>query len=205
MSEVKNQQFLLGLLGGIAAVSIVGLIILGIAFINVSGDNEGAVAGEKDQEQNQNPNQNTPTAGNKAPALTPSSVEGVTTFSEKKGAEICTEDGKPVVYLFSTTWCPHCVWVNDTFNSVAKEYVDAGKIKAYHWEIDTNDDVLTSEKETVVPAEHLAIYREFNPNGSIPTFVFGCKYSRIGNGHERQNDLDAEAAEFRALIDSMIK
>ena len=37
-------------------------------------------------------------------------------------------DGKPVIRLYSTTWCPHCVLIKDTFDSVMKEYVDEGKI-----------------------------------------------------------------------------
>jgi thiol-disulfide isomerase/thioredoxin len=197
--ENKNQQFLLGLFGGIATVSVIGMIILGIVFITSNGDGGGSVAGDQNQPQGQNNPVPTPIAPN------PASVAGVSTYSEKEGADICREDGLPVVYLFSTTWCPHCTWINDTFNNTVQKYVDAGKIKAYHWEVDINDDVLTSEKESVVPASHLAIYNEFNPKGSIPTFVFGCKYYRIGNGYEQANDLDAEAAEFEALIEDIIK
>lgn len=198
MSEgVKNQQFLLGLFGGIASVSVIGLIILGVAFLNIKS-NGSQVAGQQDDL----PVQNDPT---QQVAQDPANVAGVTTFSEKKGAEICKEDGKPVVYLFSTTWCPHCQWIGSTFDSVVKKYVDEGKIVAYHWDVDVNDNTLTSEKETVVPAKDLAIYKEFNPGGSIPTFVFGCKYSRIGNGFEQRNDLKSEIAEFEALIKDMIK
>jgi len=138
------------------------------------------------------------------PATEAITVSGVTTFSQKAGAEICKEEGKPVVYLFSTTWCPHCEWIKDTFDKVAKEYVAAGKIVARHWEIDINDDILTPAVETTVPADQMAVYSEFNPQGSIPTFVFGCKYFRIGNGFESQQDLAAEEKEFRTLFDNLI-
>ncbi len=138
------------------------------------------------------------------PSQQPPAVNRLGTYDVHENT-ICTEDGKPVVYLFSTTWCPHCTWITDTFNSVAQEYVDAGKIVAYHWEIDIGDDTLTDEVETEVPAEHMSIYRQFNPGGSIPTFVFGCQYSRIGNGHEQANDLAAEDAEFRQLFDKLIE
>ncbi len=127
------------------------------------------------------------------------------TFTVKEDAEICTEDGKPVVYLFSTTWCPHCKWITETFESTAQEYVDSGDIVAYHWEIDINDDTMTAEEEGEVPQEHLAIYQEFNPRGSIPTFVFGCKYSRVGNGYESAGDLAAEEAEFRQVIETLLE
>lgn len=198
MSEgAKNQQFLLGLFGGIASVSVIGLIILGVAFLNVKKDDTGQEIGNQDI-QNQN-NQVQPVAQN------PANVTGVNTYSEKAEAEICKENGKPVVYLFSTTWCPHCQWIKDAFDEVVKKYVADGKIAAYHWDVDINDNTLTAEKETAVPAKDLAIYREFNPGGSIPTFVFGCKYFRIGNGYEQQQDLDAEKAEFEALIKDLTK
>ena len=51
----------------------------------------------------------------------------------------------------------------------------------------------------------MAIFKEFNPQGSIPTFVFGCKYYRVGNGYEQQDDKAAEEAEFRAVFDELVK
>jgi thiol-disulfide isomerase/thioredoxin len=116
-----------------------------------------------------------------------------------------TIDGKPVIRLFSTTWCPHCIWIKPTFDRVAKEYADAGKIVAYHWELDTEDNTLTPEVETSVPQSEQAVFQRFNPNQSIPTFVFGGKYYRIGTGYERENDLSLEEKEFRAVIDELIK
>jgi thiol-disulfide isomerase/thioredoxin len=127
----------------------------------------------------------------------------IETFSDS-GAEICKKGGKPVVWLFSTTWCPHCKWINSTYENVVNEYVKAGKIVAHHWEVDTNDDTLTAEKETALPAEDDAIYKKFNPGGTIPTFVFGCKYYRVGTGYERENNLTAEEAEFRAVIEDLL-
>lgn len=161
--------------------------------------------------QNTAPANNTPTANTNTGTATakntgdvPNDVAGVTTFKDN-GMEACTENGKPVIYLFSTTWCPHCTWVKDTFDSTVKSYVDDGKIVAYHWELDTGDNTLTEAVETEVPSEQESLYREFNPRGSIPTFVMGCKYWRIGNGHERTEDLEAEEAEFKAVIDELIK
>ncbi|OGY44082.1 MAG: hypothetical protein A3B89_04055 [Candidatus Buchananbacteria bacterium RIFCSPHIGHO2_02_FULL_40_13] len=198
MSEgVKNQQFLLGLFGGIASVSVIGLIIMGVILLNAKNNGTPQVAG-----QQETPDQNTQ---NQPLTQNPAQVAGVSTFSEKAGAEICQENNKPLVYLFSTTWCPHCQWIKDAFDEVVKKYVDDGKIVAYHWDVDINDNTLTAEKESVVPAKDLAVYREFNPQGSIPTFVFGCKYFRIGNGYEQQDDLTAEKAEFEALIQDLIK
>jgi len=125
------------------------------------------------------------------------------TFNVNEG-EIEYEDGKPVIRLFSATWCPHCKWIGDTFDIVAREYIEKGRITAYHWQIDTGDNTLTEGIETELPQSALAVFNSFNPQGSIPTFVFGSEYWRIGNGYERENDLVAEESEFRAIIERLI-
>ncbi|UCG68369.1 MAG: DUF4215 domain-containing protein, partial [Thermoplasmata archaeon] len=125
------------------------------------------------------------------------------TFYVNQG-EIQYEEGKPVIRLFTTTWCPHCKWIKDTFDKVVNEYVQSGEIIAYHWEVDTGDNSLTTKVETDVPQSELVIFKTFNPRGSIPTYVFGEKYWRIGNGYERKNDLVAEEYEFRTIIEKLI-
>lgn len=122
------------------------------------------------------------------------------------GKPICKENGKPIIRLFSTTWCPHCQWIIKTFDKVASEYMAKGKIIAHHWELDTFDDTLTKEVEKAVPASEEAVYNEFNPNGSIPTFIFGCRYYRIGNAFEKEGDagLIKEEQEFRNLFDKIL-
>ena len=138
---------------------------------------------------------------------TPGRVEISGTNTEKStfkstGDEICTQDGKPIIREFSTTWCPHCKWIKDTYAKVVKEY--EGQIIAYQWDIDKNDDALTEGLESYIPEEELEIFKKYNPKGSIPTFVFGCKYVRVGNGYESQGDLEAEEAEFRKIIEELI-
>ncbi len=56
-----------------------------------------------------------------------------------------------------------------------------------------------------VPDSERAIFKEFNPKNSVPTFVFGCKYYRVGNGYERADDLDAEVKELKAVIDALLQ
>lgn len=135
--------------------------------------------------------------------IEPSSIQ---TFATVPGSDgVCTEDGKPIIRLYSTTWCPHCQWISSTFDAVAKMYVKEGLIVAHHWELNTGDDTLTSQVEKAVPDSELAIYNEFNPQGTVPTFVFGCKYYKIGNGvYEQEDDLKGEAAEFEAVIEKLI-
>ncbi len=129
----------------------------------------------------------------------------IKTFAENQGVKVCTQEGKPVIRLFSTTWCPHCKWIKERFDSVVDDYVQQGKIVAHHWEIDLEDDLLTNEKENEVPSSELEIFKQFNPQQSIPTFVMGCKYYRIGNGYESQDDLDAEETEFRSVIEKLVQ
>jgi thiol-disulfide isomerase/thioredoxin len=128
---------------------------------------------------------------------------GIMTFDSVNG-DICREDGKPVIRLFSTTWCGHCQWVSDTFDDVVQMYVDDGLIVARHWKLDIDDDTLTSQVEQAVPDDEMAILYEYNPEGYVPIFIFGCKYYRIGTAYEQENDLDAEANEFIAVIEALL-
>lgn len=121
--------------------------------------------------------------------------------------ELCMIGGKPVIRLYSTTWCPHCAWIKSTFDKVANEYVAAGKIVAYHWEMDTKDNTLTTGVESAIPTSEMQYFNSGNPQGYVPFYSFGCKYERIGNGFERERnneELAKEETEFRALIETMI-
>jgi len=118
--------------------------------------------------------------------------------------DICEQDGKPVIRMLSTTWCPHCNWIKSTFDKVVKEYADSGKIVAYHWQLDSEDNTLTDGIESKVPKSEIEIFNQFNPRNSVPTFIFGCKYYRIGNGYEENNDLASEEREFMNIIEILI-
>lgn len=139
-------------------------------------------------------------------------INTTSTFREVDNS-ICTIDGKPIIRLYSTTWCPHCKWINDTYNNTVMEYVEKGEIVAHHFKFDINDDVLTPGIDGIQQTE-IAVFEKFSPKGSIPAFVFGCKYYRIGNGYEavgsvsaenNQKRLDQEEKEFRKLIEKLIE
>jgi len=116
----------------------------------------------------------------------------------------------PQIFLFTTpnsesrVNCSHCKWIGGTFDSTVKEYVEKGLIEAHHYEIDTNDDLLTAAVETEIPQSYLEMGQRRNSKGYMPYFNFGCKYDRIGNGYEEQDDLDSEAKEIRQVIDSLL-
>ncbi|MDP2966920.1 MAG: thioredoxin family protein, partial [bacterium] len=81
--------------------------------------------------------------------------------------EICKEDGKPIVYFFGSSSCPHCKWEHPIFEKVAKNF--EGYI-SLHNNMDSEQDRDIFEKYST---------------GGIPTLVFGCKYYRVGSGEGR--------------------
>ena len=130
----------------------------------------------------------------------------------KVDGTVCKEDNKPIVRMFSTTTCPHCKWVGPTFDEVVKKYASEGKIIAHHWEWGFDDkgaifgdDKLTPNFEGTVPASEEAIFNQFSKESEVPAFVIGCKYYRIGNEFEKQNDLNAERTEFVRIIEEVLK
>ncbi|NYZ80050.1 thioredoxin family protein [Candidatus Micrarchaeota archaeon] len=117
---------------------------------------------------------------------------------------VCTENGKPVVSMYGTTTCPHCEWVKETFDRVTKEYADRGLIVAHHWQFDLKDDLLTPNAEGAIPQAELDKYERFNPKHTVPTFILGCKYSKVGNSFESSNDTAAEEAYLREYINKIV-
>lgn len=123
---------------------------------------------------------------------------------EETGDSICTKENKPIIRLYTTTDCQSCKWVKETFDSFAEEYQEQDKIVAYHWELNTGDNTLTEETERGIPMSELDIFKKYNPKSTVPTFVFGCKYMRIGNAYEDQNDLNTEKQEFEKITNMLI-
>jgi len=130
--------------------------------------------------------------------------EGLTANFKDNGNEVCKIDGKPVVRLYSTTTCPHCHWIGPTYEKVVEEYVAQEKIVAMHWEVDLGNDTLTPEFEGAFPASEAILFKNGNEKGYVPKFDFGCKYERIGNPFEAEDDLVKEEAEFRRVIELLL-
>ncbi len=118
--------------------------------------------------------------------------------------EICREEGKPIVRLFTTSTCMPCEWIKDTFDEVMKDFIEEDKITAFHWQLDTGDNTLTKKKEEGIPKKEIEIFKKYNKRSTVPTYVFGCKYVRIGNFYQENRDLDAEEKEFRAVVEKLI-
>lgn len=123
----------------------------------------------------------------------------IETFT-KTNDTICKENGKVIIRLFSTTKNSASKWISQTFNEVVNEYKD--DIAAYHWQLDTGDNTLTTDFiEEGIPEEEVGIFQQYNPKSTVPTYVFGCKYIRIGNVYKT---LEEEKAEFKRIIEALL-
>ncbi len=97
--------------------------------------------------------------------------------------EICLEKGKPIIYFFGSSTCPHCSWEHPIMKRVAAKFSD--KI-SFHNNMDNQADM-----------EIFSKYSEIN-QGGIPFLVFGCKYARVGSGENSGEKVEEQA--LTALI-----
>lgn len=100
--------------------------------------------------------------------------------------EVCLAGGKPLVYFFGSSSCPHCTWEKPVMAKVAKSF---GEEIDYHENFDSSTDSEVFEK-----------YADINP-GYVPFLVLGCKYARVGSGER----LGKDNAESTLLEEEAIK
>lgn len=122
----------------------------------------------------------------------------IETFTKTEDT-ICKENDKVIVRLFSTSKNSASRWISKTFDETMNEYKDS--VIAYHWELDTGDNLLTDVKEEGILKDEVDIFKRYNSNSTVPTYIFGCKYVRIGNAYKT---LDEEEAEFKRVIELLI-
>lgn len=101
---------------------------------------------------------NTPTA--------PAGTVVAGNFTQVTDATVCAENGKPLVYFFGTSTCPHCAWEKPVIEAVAKLF---GDTISFHEKI---DDFGTDQ----------AVFSKYDVSGGVPAIVIGCKYYRVGAG-----------------------
>ena len=99
-------------------------------------------------------------------------VEG--SFKSITDTDVCTENGKPIVYFFESTTCPHCQWEKPVIEAVVKEF---GSAISFHESVD-------GDKDTDVFSKY--------SSGSVPTLVVGCKYWRVGSGESQGEATEKE-------------
>jgi thiol-disulfide isomerase/thioredoxin len=97
------------------------------------------------------------------------------------GDEICTENGKPIIYFFGNDRCGACKWEHPIVENVTS------KFDGY---ISFHDNMNTAGADGEV-------FSKYSP-GSIPTLVLGCNYYRVGAGVAIGEDQEAKV--LTALI-----
>ena len=128
----------------------------------------------------------------------PENVEKIVLRSfEETGDKLCDEE-KPVIRLYTTSWCEVCEESGKVFEDLVKDLVGDGSIKAYHWSLDTGDDLLTLKKESGVPEKEVELFKKYSPKSLVPTVVIGCKYKRVGSFGAEEED------EFKAILKNLI-
>jgi foldase protein PrsA len=109
--------------------------------------------------------------------------------------EICTEEEKLVIRVYTSSNCDKCAEVKPSLEAALDNY----DVVLYEWELDTGDNLATSDKETGLTKSELDILKRYNPKGALPTYVFGCKYVRTGNAFETV-DLNKEQEAFEEIL-----
>jgi len=142
-----------------------------------------------------------PAPGETTLTTTTSTIPSFKSF-QYTGLPLCTEDGVPVIRMYGKRVCEHCDWGGPLYDEVVGSY--GGRIRAYHWEFDTGDDKLTPVPEDGIPEGEADIFYETNEIRSLPYYLFGCSFARVGNGYYIRDDPDMERKEFRQVIDALI-
>jgi len=101
------------------------------------------------------------------------SVEGG--FKEIENQKVCREKGKPIVYFFSSSHCPHCLWEKPIIEGVVSKFKNYISFRS-------NIDGLGKDKE---------VFEKYS-DGGVPLLVLGCKYYRLGSGENIGKEQEKE-------------
>ncbi len=114
------------------------------------------------------------------------------------GDAVCMKDEKPIVRLFSTTNCEKCNEISGVFDSLSKEF---SQIDIAHWQLNTGDNTITEDAEEGITKSDLELFKKYSPENKVPTLVFGCKYTKIGN----VGDINEEKESYKIVITEILK
>lgn len=78
--------------------------------------------------------------------------------------EPCEKEGKPIVYFFTSSTCPHCQWEHPIVEGIVAKFREN---IVFHDNVDSEVD--------------MDIFKKYS-TGGVPTLVLGCKYYRVGSG-----------------------
>lgn len=102
--------------------------------------------------------------------------------------EVCTENGRPLVYFFGSNSCSYCKWEHPIIQKVAKKF---GSVIIFRDNIDKLDSLEAKDNE--VWTKNQSIH-----HGGIPFIVLGCKY--VGRGAGTSDGKATEEKNLTAII-----
>ena len=105
-------------------------------------------------------------------------------FLIDSNSEVCTELDRPIVYIFGSQSCPHCLWEEPIIKNITSNF--RGLI-SFHENIDNSND--------------REVFSKYSAQGYIPLVVIGCKYYRVGSGESFGEEQEAKI--LTALICSL--
>lgn len=101
-------------------------------------------------------------------------VETIGGFKKIPDAQIT---GKPLVYFFGATGCPHCKWERPIFLRAVEKFKDHVEYK----KVEIDEPHKTKD---------IAVFIHYSPEGKIPLIVFAGKYYRLGSGEFLSEETD---------------
>ena len=121
-----------------------------------------------------------------SPTVTPAAEKTLGEFTVTN-KDLLTENGRPAVYFYGTSTCPHCVWEKPVAKKVFSQF---GSEIAYHEMFDPKNEA---------DFRVFQQFQEYNPEGGVPFLIIGGKYVRAGSGQnlgktdEESKKLEEEA------------
>jgi thiol-disulfide isomerase/thioredoxin len=106
-------------------------------------------------------------------------------FLVDESSDACKDADRPIVYIFGTSSCPHCLWEDPVIRNVTDKFEG---IISFHESIDNLE-------------EERSIFDKYSTGGYVPLVVIGCKYYRVGSGESL--GMDVESNVLTALICSL--
>lgn len=128
----------------------------------------------------------------------------VNNFLIDDDSRVCFDGPRIIIRMYGNTTCEECIWVKSIYDKVAREYQSYGEVTPIRWELDTQDNALTKPNETEIPSSEIRLLKKYTENETIPTFILGCKYIRVGSGHYETRDAKAEEQDMRNAIRELV-
>lgn len=188
--EIARGEYVIGIAVILAALLISASVYVSANNVVASANNVADVLSKKSfavnvQGSGQQAAPTTPTTPT-TPASSLTEVGTVAGNYIETTEPVCKDANALSVKMFATSWCPHCAWEKPVLTNATAAFGDKVKLEVF----DVDLQALSAADD--------AMYQKYNPSGTIPTIVLGCKYYKIGSGETL--GAEGEAAAIKQLI-----